>query len=555
MYSQSQLLERDVFLVERIEAVESSQNAGATGLSDVSSSSSSAPRVERMKHLNAVCFIRPTDKNFMLLAKLVKTPVYAEYNLFFTNCIPHNRLEQLAFADELEVVVQVKEVFTDVYAITDDVYSLNLPSTIRMCSLPAVQWSPYEQSIYRRHVDGLFSLLVSMQTTTHGFRPFVRYSRTSLVGSKVGSDLAGKVLEEQTLFDAPNMSSLLVLVLDRREDPVTPLLNQWTYQAMLHELIGIENNRIDMRKTGSNSNEQQSEIAMSTLTDPFYHENLYHNFGDLGCNIKAYVSEFQDKTRNSTKIDTIDDMQRFVENYPEFRKLSGNVSKHVGVVHELSRLVQESGLLEISKIEQDLACTENRQDHFTQVLQKMRSPEVNNMERLRLVLLFALRYENETESIEALKAELRSNNIEQSQVDLVELLLRYGGQQARGGDLFGNKSMWNLGLNKLQKGLNFRGIENVYTQHTSLLKQTLDSLIKGKLRESDFPFAAPSSGASPKERPGAVVCFVIGGCTYEEARDVADLKKREGIDIILGGSCIHNSKSFLADVAQLNRGR
>jgi vacuolar protein sorting-associated protein 45 len=65
----------------------------------------------------------------------------------------------------------------------------------------------------------------------------------------------------------------LLLVIDRRDDPVTPLLNQWTYQvcrhktiiylcikctallickqhgsqAMVHELIGIENNKVDLK--------------------------------------------------------------------------------------------------------------------------------------------------------------------------------------------------------------------------------------------------------------------------------------------------------------------
>jgi len=38
------------------------------------------------------------------------------------------------------------------------------------------------------------------------------------------------------------------LLLERSEDPITPLLHQWTYQAMLHELIGIKNNRIDIKK-------------------------------------------------------------------------------------------------------------------------------------------------------------------------------------------------------------------------------------------------------------------------------------------------------------------
>ena len=38
----------------------------------------------------------------------------------------------------------------------------------------------------------------------------------------------------------------LLLILDRRNDPVTPLLSQWTYQAMVHELIGIQNGRVDL---------------------------------------------------------------------------------------------------------------------------------------------------------------------------------------------------------------------------------------------------------------------------------------------------------------------
>jgi len=33
--------------------------------------------------------------------------------------------------------------------------------------------------------------------------------------------------------------STCFLLVDRREDPVTPLLNQWTYQAMVHEVLGV----------------------------------------------------------------------------------------------------------------------------------------------------------------------------------------------------------------------------------------------------------------------------------------------------------------------------
>jgi hypothetical protein len=48
-------------------------------------------------------------------------------------------------------------------------------------------------------------------------------------------------------------------------------------------------------------------------------------------------------------------MKRFVEEYPEFRKLGGNVSKHVALVGELSRLVGRDKLLEVGEVEQGLA--------------------------------------------------------------------------------------------------------------------------------------------------------------------------------------------------------
>lgn len=86
---------------------------------------------------------------------------------------------------------------------------------------------------------------------------------------------------------------------------------------------------------------------------------MYQNFGDLGANIKEYVDQYQTKTKSNTNIESIADMKRFVEDYPEFRRLSGNVSKHVTLVSELSRRVEVENLLEVSELEQSLACQDN----------------------------------------------------------------------------------------------------------------------------------------------------------------------------------------------------
>ena len=87
---------------------------------------------------------------------------------------------------------------------SDDIYSLNQGDTIRMCSLPVTQWSPYEEKLYERHVEGIFALLVSLQTTTHGFLPYVRFARTSTLSQRIAKDLCAKFEKERCLFDAPN---------------------------------------------------------------------------------------------------------------------------------------------------------------------------------------------------------------------------------------------------------------------------------------------------------------------------------------------------------------
>lgn len=51
-----------------------------------------------------------------------------------------------------------------------------------------------------------------------------------------------------------------------------------------------------------------------------------------------------------------------------------------------------------------------------------------------------------------------------------------------------------------------------------------------------------------------VVVFVVGGATYEEERDMDELSRATGVSIILGGSTMLNSRSFLADVSQLIKG-
>lgn len=56
-------------------------------------------------------------------------------------------------------------------------------------------------------------------------------------------------LQQPQVFDFGARGNPIVLILDRKDDPVTPLLTQWTYQAMLHELIGLTDGTMKLTST------------------------------------------------------------------------------------------------------------------------------------------------------------------------------------------------------------------------------------------------------------------------------------------------------------------
>lgn len=126
---------------------------------------------------------------------------------------------------------------------------------------------------------------------------------------------------------------------------------------------------------------------------------------------------------------------------------------------------------------------------------------------------------------------------------LVYVMLNLAGADQRQDDLFMNENIFSRGKSAL-KGL--KGVENVFTQHTPHLSQTLDLLLKGRLRETSYPFLEGEE-AFKMQRPQDIIIFMLGGVTYEEARAVALLNQQLAgqTRILLGGTTIHNSTSFL----------
>lgn len=181
--------------------------------------------------------------------------------LDFSNIIPRTDIKLLAESDESESVREVKEIYADYLCVNSNFFSLNLPNCLR-----SLNWDP---EALARTTESLTALLLSLK-----FKPCIRYRAGSGPAQALAKNLHDKINKETNLFDfrmptEPGAPPPMLLILDRRDDPVTPLLNQWTYQAMVHELLTINNNRVDLTNV-EGAPKDMKEVVLATEQDEFY---------------------------------------------------------------------------------------------------------------------------------------------------------------------------------------------------------------------------------------------------------------------------------------------
>eukprot|EP00736_Rhodelphis_marinus_P006330 Rmarinus@m.9854 len=519
--TQTQVLEKEVYLVEPFSSLQKQP-------------------AEKMTYLKVICFVRPTQTNVDILKAELLSPRFAEYHVYFTNALKPTYLEELADADEYDAVMNIQELFADYFPIQRDLFSLNM-SHCRSTDT----FSSWDHSQLSRALDGIMAVLIS-----HRMRPVVGLAKQSPLVRTIYEQLGERIESERAsggmMRPQPTASDTapLLLLLDRKDDPLSPLLSQWTYQAMVHELLGIRNNRVSTQEFQSPPKDLK-EVILSADQDEFFAKSMFFNYGELTEAIHHLIQEFGQKSQSNKQIETLDDMQRFLDRYPEFRKFSGSVRTHVLIVSELSRLIDRRRLLDISELEQEVACFQDHETQYPRLLQMLRDPALQNHDKLRLLLLFLLRYEG---NAPMLLDHLEDFGFSSGTKQRIQVLLQVCGEKGRSWDLYGRtQSLLSFARESVTRGLRAgfsSAQQNALLHHQPYLSKVLQALSDGRLAEAGIRFPA-HRGPLPATRD--VVIFFVDGVTYAEARVVREFNTVNAgkLRILLGGTTVLRSKQYV----------
>lgn len=527
-YSQSQLLQQDVILIELIDKQHS---------------------LKQMKNLDCIVYIKPTTESLNYLAREVAQPHFSKYQVYFNNVVSKQRLEKLAELDDFEVITRVMELFQDYQVVNDNLFQVN-----------EVLNTMTDHTVIDES-NSIVSLLLALKRC-----PIIAYESNLVELRKLSSEILYNINlnSNNNLFDDLNRhldTPPILLLLDRQNDPITPLISPWTYQSMIHEFIGIKNNTIKL----------PLEKDAVVLADKFYQLSVYLNYGDVTDKFQKYVEEYKKETKQ-TNIDSstnLDDLKKMLTKFPEYKKLSQNILKHLNILSELDRQINLESLWQIGELQQIIAGNlENHQSIKNKIIDIFNNPRISTINKVKLLILFIVRFprqQNEIDNFIKLLSDAVATQpvITRSQQLLLEsfkkLFPTYNFETAsdhtpaqntaRDEPKFFNKAK----INNLFGGGNTNSDrnDNIYMQYSPRLRSLLTSLITNRLSQmKQLTVLTPDKVTSQYGPYDGVIQDIIvyfkGGVTYEEARIVHELQQAyPNVNLIIGGDEIVNSNDWL----------
>jgi syntaxin-binding protein 1 len=217
---------------------------------------------------------------------------------------------------ESKASVRVKtltEVNIDFLAIEQKAFSLNTQFDMKLAF--------GDTSDNRKNfVDEMANKLLTF-CMTYGQLPYIRHSSKSNLATNVANSLHDKLAKLKSSSDDIKLESKnsVILIVDRGEDPLLPLLHDFYYQAMAFDLMKIGEDCIYTQEV-----EDKEKKVILDEYDPIWMLHRHTHFGELGPIIKkdfdAFMNEHKDiNEKNKEKLKEGANLQNMIRKLPQYR--------------------------------------------------------------------------------------------------------------------------------------------------------------------------------------------------------------------------------------------
>ncbi|KAF3440696.1 hypothetical protein FNV43_RR18981 [Rhamnella rubrinervis] len=440
-------------------------------------------RREPLPSMDVIYFIQPSKENIVMFLSDMsgREPLYKNSPIpkelvnhikSDTSVLP--RIDSQAFITEHERALE--DLFGDTENSRKFDACLNTMATQNWYSFASLKELPFVRFRAARALDG----------------PTEATSR-DLVPMKLAAAVWDCVSKYKTTIpNFPQSETCELLILDRSVDLISPVIHEWTYDAMCHDLLNMDGNKYVLEvpsKTGGNP--EIKEVLLED-DDPVWVELRHAHIADASERLhdkmtnlsKNKAAQMQQKAR-LLPASTSPFIGTLVQALPQYTEQVGRISLHVEIAGKINKLIREMGLRDLGQLEQDLVFGDAVAKDVINFLRTKQDTTPEN--KLRLLMIYASVYPEKFEGDKGSKL-MQLARLSSEDMKVVSNMRLLGGSDTKKTSS-GSFSLKFDGQKKKQAARKDRtGEEETWQlfRFYPVIEELIENISKGELSKSEY---------------------------------------------------------------------
>ncbi|KAL8263511.1 hypothetical protein R6Q59_021641 [Mikania micrantha] len=411
--------EQSVLIMDKVTVKVMSASCKMTDITDqgVSLVEDIFKRRQPMPSMDVIYFIQPIKENIIMFLSDMsgREPLYKKAFIFFSSSAPKDLISRIK--NDMSVLPRIgalREMNLEYFPIESQAFITDNDRALEdMYSQLAENSRQFDASLNTMSIR-IATVFASMKEF-----PFVWYRARGMDGSTAATfrdlvpvKLASAVWNSITMYKTtianfPQTETCDLLIVDRSLDLIAPIIHEWTYDAMCHDLLDLEGNKYVQEVPNKSGNEPQRKEFLLEDHDPVWLEMRHLHIAEASEKLSDKMQNFMSKNkaaqlqqRDGGELSTRD-IQKMVQALPTYNEQMEKLSLHVEIAGKINTVIRDEGLRDLGQVEQDLVFGDSG---TKEVINFLRSHQDARTEyKLRLIMIYATVYPEKFEGDKATK--------------------------------------------------------------------------------------------------------------------------------------------------------
>ncbi|XP_010546254.1 PREDICTED: SNARE-interacting protein KEULE [Tarenaya hassleriana] len=365
-------------------------------------------RRQPLPSMDAIYFIQPTKENvIMFLSDMSgKSPLYKKAFVFFSSPVSRDLVAHIKRdSSVLPRIGALREMNLEYFAIDSQGFVTDNERALEEL---------FGDEETTRTGDACLNVMASRIATVFASLrefPSVRYRAAKsldastmttfrdLIPTKLAAGIWNCLAKyKQTIENFPPTETCELLILDRSIDQIAPVIHEWTYDAMCHDLLNMEGNKYVHEVPSKTGGQPEKKDVLLEEHDPIWLELRHAHIADASERLHDKMTNFLSKNkaaqiqhgmRDAGELSTRD-LQKMVQALPQYSEQIDKLSLHVEIARKINDLIREQGLRELGQLQQDLVFGDAGMKDVIKYLSTKEDASREN--KLRLLMILATIY-------------------------------------------------------------------------------------------------------------------------------------------------------------------